>query len=798
MKRVRLRQPHDVVFTETGIVLESDIVGTLAITSRDIKTLAAEIVRHLDGSRDLSAVVGEFPAESRPVVSQFLQLLQRAGLLEIVNGDRDPLVARWSWEQQFFDAFSDRADEVLGQLHYARILFVGLEAWGAVAASELAAAGIGVLHIVDDGYVTPFHLLSARLWNQGSIGLSRGGELQQVLAESAPWCHVEVDCCAVSQETLASKLEASWDLVIVAVDHNNIDQLTQIARTIHTSGQVSLYAMIKGVEAMVGPVVIPNKAACWNCVRLRLLANHDRLYPADASRVTHSTDSSAGRTHATLAPMVPLLGHLLALEAIKVVAGYTRSQLVNEILIQNLVTLEAHRHAVVPEPRCEVCGGANSNYPVDKPAIEPPTIHNLEDLRAHFRGWIDPRTGVISDLVLRDQDPTEPRLPVRAHVLMSDFERGIRSSGSFDGIGGKGLTAVEAAIGAFGEAVERYSASYVSRDRLVYSLGEALIGDFLDPETLCLYDKAQYARTGFPFVPFDRSRPHFWVSGSWIDTGTPVWVPALATYYLFPEGWDDLFCQVTSSGLAAGVSHEDAALRAVFELVERDAFMLSWLCQLPARRLIVGNGLHRDAQQILQGLQECGATIEFYLLDVGLSIPTIACIGLGDGERWPGLTVSSAAHLSPRIAASKALLEHGYSGLYLRRSMMEHRHAIPRQPAHVQTFLDHAHYYIPAYRARACDFLRTGVGPPISLEALEEPSDISLVACAERIGASGVRVAVVDVTAPDVATIPFHVVRALGTHIQMLHCGFGMERRANRRLQALLKGPVNRAPHPLC
>jgi hypothetical protein len=65
-----------------------------------------------------------------------------------------------------------------------------------------------------------------------------------------------------------------------------------------------------------------------------------------------------------------------------------------------------------------------------------------------------------------------------------------------------------------------------------------------------------------------------------------------------------------------------------------------------------------------------------------------------------------------------------------------------------------------------------------------------------RLRDSSIRVAVVDVTPRDVALGLFRVVRAVGTRLQPLHCGYAIERRASPRLQQRLCGPMNPEPHP--
>ena len=359
------------------------------------------------------------------------------------------------------------------------------------------------------------------------------------------------------------------------------------------------------------------------------------------------------------------------------------------------------------------------------------------------------------------------------------------------------MTPREASIGALGEAIEHYSASRFRREDLHLSTFRRLSGAALDPCRLCLYDDAQYSRPSFPFVRFDPDRPYYWAQGRWVESGEAVWVPALATFYESPTNLNDRFCQVTSNGLAAGFDLDDASLRAIFELVERDALMLSWLARRPGRRLHPNGHLELGVSRVLEALNDDGANIELYVLNVGIPMPTVICLGFGDGRSTPAVTLSSAAHISLRIAAQKAILEQGYTRSFLRSAMLGD-YTVPDSPGQVRTFLDHALFYAPTARLSAFDFLRVSDWPAYVPSSHDEPVDLSLKACAGLLAAAGIRVAIVDVTAPDVARSPFRVVRALGTDLQPIHCGFGLERLANPRLRAVLSGEHNPDPHPMC
>ena len=89
--------------------------------------------------------------------------------------------------------------------------------------------------------------------------------------------------------------------------------------------------------------------------------------------------------------------------------------------------------------------------------------------------------------------------------------------------------------------------------------------------------------------------------------------------------------------------------------------------------------------------------------------------------------------------------------------------------------------------------------PPISVMPpdLDEPDEFSLAALTRTITAAGLRVAVVDVTAPDLAATPFRVARAVGPEFQQIHFGHRVARLGNPRLLAMAARGINPDPHPM-
>src|SRR5690348_16957727 len=164
--------------------------------------------------------------------------------------------------------------------------------------------------------------------------------------------------------------------------------------------------------------------------------------------------------------------------------------------------------------------------------------------------------------------------------------------------------------------------------------------------------------------------------------------------------------------------------------------MVTWLAQRPGRRLVVDDALDGGSREVVRQLSQIGVKVEVFLLDAGLRIPVVACVGLGDGKRWPGVAVGLGAHLEPLAATRKAVLELARKGPYVRSLMSNGKRRVPRRADDVRGVADHALYYVPAHRKRAINFLRTGGGKPLRLSDLAPPDDVSLEACVVRLKAA--------------------------------------------------------------
>lgn len=316
MKRVRLSPSASVTSTGAGVILRSDL-GTFQITGADVGAFLGKMVPLLDGSRDGEEIMKALGGYSRDSVATFLGLLQKRGLIELVPETAD----RWRGQEEFFRSWAMSPAEATRRLAEARVICVGLPPWGAAAAIELAAAGIGAIRMID-------------------AQRARREPTAAKIAAGSPWCRVEEAPLEALDAVASGGLPSLIVAAIPPSDAALIDRVTKIA---HQAKVASLWLHVAGAKAVLGPLVTPGITAC------RVCANADGLNPPITERLRPAPASRAGAT-------AQLLGHLAAIEAIRFIAGYSPSDLGGRVIIEDLTSRETALHTLVRLPWCRVCG----------------------------------------------------------------------------------------------------------------------------------------------------------------------------------------------------------------------------------------------------------------------------------------------------------------------------------------------------------------------------------------------------------------------------------------------------------
>lgn len=233
---------------------------------------------------------------------------------------------------------------------------------------------------------------------------------------------------------------------------------------------------------------------------------------------------------------------------------------------------------------------------------------------------------------------------------------------------GKSLTSEAAAMyAAVGEAIER---RVFGLPRSIWKTRQhrsRLFGRVFPEELLRLYYLAQrkHSSSSKQFhVPSDAIR--VWARGEDVLEQRSCWLPAQIVFWggrvesPFMENFT--ITARTSSGCSCAPTKDEALVSGLLELIERDAFMISWMRKIPPRNMPVASLLQsKHLDGYLRSLIE--DTIR-YRFDLNITwLPTdfpvhVCCVVLRDPTfLGPSVTIGARADFDPQKAIQHALLE---------------------------------------------------------------------------------------------------------------------------------------------
>ncbi len=368
--------------------------------------------------------------------------------------------------------------------------------------------------------------------------------------------------------------------------------------------------------------------------------------------------------------------------------------------------------------------------------------------------------------------------------------------------GGSGLTADDARAAAIGEAVERYSACIVDPEALVVASARELGDRAVDPARFALFSETEYGTAGFPYVRFDSDTQLAWIEGVSLPEGRPAWLPAQLVHLAGHESAPPL-CRTTSSGLACHASVGDATLAALLELLERDAFMITWKTRL-SWPLLDWNRHERLAEFERAFLRPTGLQWRAIDLSAFWDIPIVAAVVRGADT----LGVGAAAAATIERAVMKALDE----AARVRTWALALRAQGQGAPSadEIEEFDDHIRFYADSRNAPRVGFLDGSerLRRVESVPAIRGTSaEARIETICRRLARRRVTAYAVDVTAPDVREAGLAVVRVIAPELCALDVEHNAQLLGGNRLydeplrlgvreRRLTEADINPDPHP--
>jgi ribosomal protein S12 methylthiotransferase accessory factor len=382
---------------------------------------------------------------------------------------------------------------------------------------------------------------------------------------------------------------------------------------------------------------------------------------------------------------------------------------------------------------------------------------------------VDRDTGIIQFMAEIPVDPGEPRI-FNYSAKMANTAAYF-PVGCYDSNGGAGLSQAEAYRAAIGEAIERYCASVYFKDDLLFGSHAEMnqTTRALAPGEPALFHPAQ--RDSIRYAWFEPDTTITWTMGCSVSRGEAVLVPACLTYLPYwpfraDEGEQAIGPSI-STGQASGSTVRDALLTGLYEVVERDAFVITWLNRLPVPRIDIGSSA-RVMAVFRERFERPHLHYSLHRLATDVAIPCVLCLVVDTSRQPPMICAGGAANLDPERAVLKALVEAVQTREWAR---VMGRRRIPRllesDHSNLDDFEDHVFLYAYGDMRPAVEFLLDN-DEEIPLADMPNLPGRDLGSVLAAVHDRDLEVIAVELTTPDVGACGYRVLKTVVPAAQQL------------------------------
>ncbi|MEU1500155.1 TOMM precursor leader peptide-binding protein [Streptomyces sp. NPDC005732] len=368
--RPRIRR--DVLFTRTPSgVLFHNAHGGFNVVTQSAYRFAALIVPHLDGERRVEELCAGLGDKQRDMVVQLVRALyargfaRDAGLTPPADALSAPVMKRFSHQLDYLDHYADDAPGRFLRFRSTPVAVLGDDAVARWAALGLLRNGCAAVAVT--GPNPPHAVLTRELHGVEGTDDLDAEAAALTGAGCAPRLERLPEPAGVSPAGAPPAVGArsadgtygwqdldGWETVLVTGANGRRQLLRLLAEGV-PAGRRLLGTWTFGNRAVVGPVMTAGTPGCWCCAALRLGAGADA---ADSADLWASVGPAAplGVLPPDLSgPLAGMLGNLLAFEVFRLATGALPAETRNQIVVQDLDSLDVLTEPLLPHPRCPYC-----------------------------------------------------------------------------------------------------------------------------------------------------------------------------------------------------------------------------------------------------------------------------------------------------------------------------------------------------------------------------------------------------------------------------------------------------------
>jgi ribosomal protein S12 methylthiotransferase accessory factor len=553
---------------------------------------------------------------------------------------------------------------------------------------------------------------------------------------------------SISPESI-SKSKLKEFSIVLAIDHVGSPLFDKVNKNINTSWMAIELGGVGGhtLPSVLGSIsLFDSTTACYSCLQTRVKSNLSILEEFNSESlisISSSFESLLGSLSAYL--VTSLSNSTMAHSHVFEISDFSTGQTNNE---NNAIT----QRLLLPIPTCPSSDHSSS-----------PCLSGNVTERAEYA--IDERIGIINTISEAESFPA-PYYLANLCDTTSFTTQSVRKQSA-----GVAINWDQAFIKTIGEALERYSSG-------VYDSNS-----FISGSTSSFKNSISPSSFVQPSPDLYEDESIDWVDGVNLYSNKKVLLPA--DFAVFPPP-SEYYKPAITTGLAIGNSLIEAQLSGLYEVIERDATMLSWYSTRPPSEFLPDDS---EFDLLSQMARSQGLTTTALLVTQDIDIP-IVTVAVHRPSKWPKFAVGSCANINPNRAAIGALSEALQNWMELRSMGPDIAKNQPSAIGVYSNFPKEAQSFIECSDSISSN----DISIPTFFESIEELSFIM-----NHLHSLGLHTYSVKLTPPDIAILGFEAVRILVPKAQPLFFGksfFGVRARKVPSSLGNFRSRLDRSHHP--
>lgn len=367
-----------------------------------------------------------------------------------------------------------------------------------------------------------------------------------------------------------------------------------------------------------------------------------------------------------------------------------------------------------------------------------------------------------------------------------------------DGMGsGTDLIPKVALMKALGESIERLCLCTYDEKQFIKSSYKNIKNQAIDILKLRNFSESQLVNKNFLHYLFDDNSVFSWIKGYSLRDNKEILIPAQLVYVPYEFGNELCIRDPITTGAAASTSLGGAIYRGLCEIVERDAFMITYLNKLSQNNIDLNR--HKELKNMKELCERYNLELKVVNISTDIGVSTMMGVIIDKTGIGPAVSFGLSSDLDPVIAAIGAANESFHSRPWIRSEMIKQNYNKT-----TDELVKRGLYWSNPNMINKCDFLfKNKKYKNIKQKYKSKYNPKKLKEILKLFNNLGYDVCFVEVTIPDIRKIGFRVVKVVVPDLHPLYLDDDHPYLSSKRLFEVPKKigyknstKLNNIPHP--